>query len=99
MKYIVIYPIFIENESLLSGQLEEISQDIAILVFENDNDSPKDSLRYLNNKYTSIIDYLGQDCCACRLTDYFYRKLLILDGTTMCENINVILLTMLVQIW
>ena len=50
MKYIVIYPIFIENESLLSGQLEEISQDIAILVFENDNDSPKDSLRYLNNK-------------------------------------------------
>lgn len=36
--------------------MEEISQDIAILVFENDNDSPKDSLRYFNDKQTSI-DY------------------------------------------
>ena len=51
MKY--FYLIFIEDESLLSGQLEEISQDIAILVFENDDDSPKDSLRYFHNKQTN----------------------------------------------
>ena len=53
------YPIFVEDESLLSGQLEEMSQDIAILVFENETDTPKDCLRYFHYKqcilYSSYV--------------------------------------------
>ena len=52
-------PIFLEDESLLSGQLEEMSQDIAILVFENETDTPKDCLRYFHYKqcilYSSYV--------------------------------------------
>ena len=37
---------FTDNEVLLSGQLEEMSQDVSILVFEDENTLPKESIRY-----------------------------------------------------
>lgn len=37
---------FTDNEVLLSGQLEEMSQDVSILVFEDENALPKENIRY-----------------------------------------------------
>ncbi|CAB4009949.1 Hypothetical predicted protein, partial [Paramuricea clavata] len=45
-----------EDESLLSGQLEEMSQDVGILVFENDTDTPKDCL---SSAFNDVIGYLS----------------------------------------